>query len=97
MFSPILFGDTPENFYQRLGEFIQKTIQQELSSTKKQEEENYIQKPEVVKILRVTDPTIDSHVRKGFYKKYEIGARVLYNKQEILDYIKQTGKSGKNK
>ena len=90
MSSPILYGDTSENFYQQLGEFIQKTIRQELSGTIMPSEEGviYIKKPEVCALLRVSKPTVDSHVEKGYYKKYTMGSRVFFNKQEIMAFLK---------
>lgn len=91
MSNTILFSDTPEHFYEQLREFIRQSIQQELSSVTKQEEEIvYIKKPEVCRMLRVSKPTIDSHVERGYYRKYHIGSRVFYNKTEILAYLGRT-------
>lgn len=91
MSNTILFSDTPEHFYEQLREFIRQSIQQELSSHTKQEEEiSYIKKTEVCRMLRVSKPTIDSHVERGYYHKYHIGSRVFYNKTEILAYLGRT-------
>ncbi len=87
MSTSILFSDTPENFYQQLRECIQQTIKQELSTLKKEDNDVYLKKHEVCKMLRVSKPTVDSHVEQGYYKKYYIGSRVFYNKQEILSYL----------
>ncbi len=88
MSNTILYSDTPEHFYEQLREFIRHSIQQELSAVKKVDEEiEYIKKTEVCKMLRVSKPTIDSHVERGYYRKYCIGSRVFYNKREILSYL----------
>jgi predicted DNA-binding transcriptional regulator AlpA len=93
MSTSILFTDTQENFYGQLKELIQTAIKQELSAVKKEDSEiAYIKKDEVCKLLRVSKPTVDSHVEKGFYKKHSIGSRVFYNKQEILSYLNQNNK-----
>lgn len=89
----ILFSDTPENFYQQLRECIQQTIQQELSVIKKEDNDVYLKKHEVCKLLKVSKPTIDSHVEHGYYKKHYIGSRVFYNKQEILAYLTRSNKT----
>ena len=94
MQNAILFGDTPENFYLNLEGFIKKAIHFEFKSIEKTEED-FILKPAVVNMLGVTYPTIDSHVKKGYYKKYEIGSRILFSRTEILNYITASGKSGK--
>ena len=91
MSNTILYSDTPEHFYEQLRVFIQQSIQQELSSVKKPEEEIvYIKKTEVCKMLRVSKPTVDSHIERGYYRKYNIGSRVFYNKREILYYLAQS-------
>ena len=93
MSASILFSDTPEHFYEQLREFIQKTIQKELSAVKNNDEEIYLKKDEVCKMLRVSKPTIDSHVNHGFYKKHRIGSRVFFSKQEILGYLTRAKKA----
>jgi predicted DNA-binding transcriptional regulator AlpA len=93
MSTSILFSDTPEHFYQQLRECIQQTIQKELSTVKKDEEEIYLKKHEVCKMLQVSKPTIDSHVKHGYYKKHYIGSRVFFNKQEILGYLNREKKT----
>jgi|ERR1700680_5134979 len=93
MSTSILFTDTPEHFYSQLKDFIQTTIQQELATVKKEHVEiAYIKKEEVCKLLRISKPTVDSHVEKGFYKRHCIGSRVFYNKHEILSYLSQSNK-----
>lgn len=89
----ILFSDTPENFYQQLRECIQQTIQQELSVINKEDNDVYLKKHEVCKMLKVSKPTVDSHVEHGYYKKHYIGSRVFYNKQEILAYLTRSNKT----
>ncbi len=98
MSNTILFSDTPEHFYEQLREFIRQSIQQELSSITRQEEEIvYIKKTEVCRMLRVSKPTIDSHVERGYYRKYHIGSRVFYNKTEILAYLGRTNQMQSSK
>lgn len=89
----ILYGDSQENFYKRLEEFIQTTIRRELAAAKKEDEETgYLKKIEVCGILKISKPTVDSHVKNGYYKKYRIGGRVFYNRQEILGFLKGSNK-----
>jgi predicted DNA-binding transcriptional regulator AlpA len=87
MSTSILFSDTPEHFYQQLKECIQQTIKEEITALKQNNIEVFLKKDEVCKMLKVSKPTIDSHVEHGYYKKHYIGSRVFYNKQEILDYL----------
>jgi predicted DNA-binding transcriptional regulator AlpA len=87
MSTSILFSDTPEHFYQQLKECIQQTIKEEITALKQDNTEVYLKKDEVCKMLKVSKPTVDSHVEHGYYKKHYIGSRVFYNKQEILDYL----------
>ena len=93
MSTSILFSDTPEHFYQQLRECIQQTIQKELSTVKKDDEEIYLKKHEVCKMLQVSKPTVDSHVKRGYYKKHNIGSRVFYNKREIMAYLNSSTKT----
>ena len=91
MSSTILYSDTPEHFYQKLQEIIQATIHQELVQVKKPPEEpEYIKLPEVIQLLRVSKPTVDRHVRQGYYKKHFVGSRVFFSKQEILNYLRES-------
>ena len=93
MSTSILFSDTPEHFYQQLRECIQQTIKQELTAFKQDNSEVYLKKEDVCKMLKVSKPTVDSHVEHGYYKKHHIGSRVFYNKQEILDYLTRSNKT----
>lgn len=88
MTKAILIEEVPEQFYQKLQHLIKDAIREELSEGgKKPEDIEYLKKPEVCKMLKVSKPTIDRHVEKGFYRKYHIGSRVFYNKKEILEYL----------
>jgi predicted DNA-binding transcriptional regulator AlpA len=90
MSTSILFSDTPEHFYQQLKECIQQTIKEEITALMQNNTEVFLKKDEVCKMLKVSKPTIDSHVEHGYYKKHYIGSRVFYNKQEILDYLSKS-------
>jgi predicted DNA-binding transcriptional regulator AlpA len=90
MSTSILFSDTPEHFYQQLRECIQQTIRKELSAVKNDDEEIYLKKHEVCKMLKISKPTVDSHVERGYYKKHNIGSRVFFNKLEILAHLKRS-------
>lgn len=92
MSTSILFSDTPEHFYQQLSECIQQSIKQELSGLKKEDNDVYLKKHEVCKMLQVSKPTVDSHVIQGYYKKHRIGSRVFFSKQEILGYLTKSNK-----
>ena len=90
MNASILYSDTPENFYHQLKDCIQQVIQQELAVLKKDELEVYLKMDEVCKMLQVTKPTVESHVKNGFYKKYYVGSRVFFNKKEIVSYLNRS-------
>jgi predicted DNA-binding transcriptional regulator AlpA len=93
MAASIFFSETPEHFYQQLEEIIKKSIKQELNSTQPKEDPqtSFIKKIEVCRILQVSKPTVDSHVRQGFYHKHYVGSRVFYDKMEILSFIRDSG------
>lgn len=90
MNASILYSDTPENFYQQLKDCIQQVIHQELAVLKKDESEIYLKNDEVCKLLQVTKPTVENHVKKGFYKKHYVGSRVFFNKKEIVSYLNRS-------
>jgi hypothetical protein len=52
MSTSILFSDTPEHFYEQPREYIQQTIQQELSTLKKEDSDVYLKKQEVCSMQR---------------------------------------------
>ena len=93
MSTTISFSDPPEQFYAQIRECIQQTIKQELLILKEEERDVYIKKYEVCKLLKVSKPTVDSHVEHGYYKKHYVGSRVFYNKQEILAYLTRNNKT----
>jgi len=93
MSTSILFSDTPDHFYGQLRECIQQAIKQELSTLKKEDNDVYLKKHEVCKLLKVSKPTIDSHVTNGYYKKHYVGSRVFFSKQEILAYLTRSNKT----
>lgn len=93
MTQSILYSDTPEHFYQELQEIIKNAIRQELGHVQKPPNDiEYIKKKEVCWMLQVSKPTVDSHIRRGYYKKYYLGSRVFFNKQEILSYLEKNAK-----
>jgi len=87
MSNSILFSDTPEHFYQQLRECIQQTIKQELSMLKKEDNDVYLKKHEVCKMLQVMKRTVEARVLK-----VDIGPRVFFSKQEILGYLTKINK-----
>ena len=87
MSNSILFSDTPEHFYQQLRECIQQTIKQELSMLKKEDNDVYLKKHEVCKMLQVMKRTVEARVLK-----VDIGPRVFFRKQEILGYLTKINK-----
>lgn len=90
MTKSILIEEAPEQFYQKLQHLIKDAVHEELSKSGKNPEEiEYLKKTEACKMLKVSKPTIDRHVEKGYYHKYHIGSRVFYNKKEILEYLAQ--------
>jgi len=95
MYDAILFGDTPENFYHRLEGFIKEAVHLEFTKQRNVDEDDFIKKPAVINLLSVSNPTVDSHVKKGYYKKYEIGSRILFNKQEILKFLRENSDKAK--
>jgi predicted DNA-binding transcriptional regulator AlpA len=50
--------------------------------------DNLIKMKEATKILRASAPTVRKYARKGHYKEYHFGEKlVFYDKEEILNFI----------
>jgi len=56
--------------------------------------ENLIKMKDAMQLLHASAPTIRKYARLGYYNEYRFGAKlVLYNKQEILDFILGSSKT----
>ena len=49
--------------------------------------QEFITKPEVAKLLRVSLGTVNNYVKRGYLKPLGMGSRVLFNRKEIVDSI----------
>lgn len=77
-----------ETFFQK----VRKIVKEELTNSKttplnKENEIPYIKVEEVIRILKVTRPTINDWVEKGYFKKYKVNSRTFYNRDEILEFL----------
>ena len=52
------------------------------------EEVEYLTRKEVCELLRISLVTLNKNTNKDILKAYRIGARVLYNKKEVLESFK---------
>ena len=52
----------------------------------------YITRTEASELLRVSKVTIDTYIRKNYFKSYGIGRRVLLDQDEVLNSITQLRK-----
>lgn len=76
---------------------VRKIVKEELTNSKvvpfeKETEIPYIKVSEVIRILKVTRPTINDWVDKGYFKKYKVNSRTFFNRNEILEFLSKQGK-----
>lgn len=58
-------------------------------------EEVYLNSNEVMKLLRISASTLRRLIKSGEIKRFKISPRKnLYNKQDVLSYIKSKEKEG---
>lgn len=98
MQTQIFYSETPEIFFDKLQLLLTKVVKNELANNtpKEQTNEPFIKIEEACKLLKVTKPTIHKHVRLGYYKKHYVGRKILFEKNEILDFIKSEDKHSKS-
>jgi predicted DNA-binding transcriptional regulator AlpA len=91
MAQTIFFSEDPENFYNKIREFVVVALKDFVKEIKQPEKRpNYIKCDEVEHLLHVSKPTVDKHVEQGYYKKYYVGGNVLFDQDEILEYVRKS-------
>ena len=69
-------------------EIIRSIMQEESSVQKEKETEKkpeYLTRQQTCSLLNITAPTLGSYTKKGILKSYNLGSRVLYKYEEIMD------------
>jgi excisionase family DNA binding protein len=56
---------------------------QSLTPVREQSKSNYLNRFEVVKLLRISLPTLSNWTKEGILQSYRIGNRVLYREDEV--------------
>lgn len=99
MNSQIFYSETPEVFFDRLQNLISKVVKSELSQIQPKEPKNeeFIKIKEVCQILKVTKPTVHKQAALGYYKKHYAGRNILFERNEIIEFVRSDKISGKNK
>ena len=89
----IFYSDNEENFFARIRQCVTSVIKQELASAGQKENspEEFISMEEVAKLLKVSKPTVYKHIECGYYRRKNIGRKVLFSRQEVLSFIQKGG------
>lgn len=84
----ILYPDSEENFFLKIRECIASVIRTELQTVNdKDNADEFIDMDQLSDLLKVTKPTIYTHIEAGYYKRIKIGRKVLFSRKEIIEYI----------
>lgn len=94
----IFYQGTQAELLKEIQNCVATVIKKELKSLSVNEDhsDEFIGMDEVSKILKVSKPTIYKHLEKGFYKKHNVGRKVLFSRSEILGFIRGESKGGEN-
>ena len=94
----VFYQETQEVFMKRIQECLEAVLKKEFRNLPAKEEvpDEFIGMEDVAKILKVSKPTIYKHLEKGYYKKHNVGRKVLFSRSEILGFIRGESKGGKN-
>jgi excisionase family DNA binding protein len=70
---------------------IEQVIEAKFSALPHQTESqsDYITRKEVIKILKISLPTLHDWTKQGWLQSYKIGNRVLYRKVEVEESVSQ--------
>jgi excisionase family DNA binding protein len=69
-------------------EALRQVVREELSILQpKQSTANYLTRPEVAKLLKISLPTLNEYTRKGIIRGSRIGSRVLYLESDITSSV----------
>jgi len=83
MESLILHEITSEDLKKIIREALDEKSQEENFKRKSDESTTYLNRFEVVKILKISLPTLNNWSKAGILQSYRIGNRVLYKADEI--------------
>lgn len=94
----VFYQEPQEVFLKKIQECLEVVLKREFPklSSKEKSPDEFIEMEEVSKILKVSKPTIYKHLEKGFYKKNQVGRKVLFNRTEILNFIKEVAVKSEN-
>ena len=79
-----LSGMTVEEFEASLFEKLKAIIQPALLNLQKQDEEDFLTRKEVAKLLSVSNVTLSKWQKNGTLKFHRFGTRIRFKKSEIL-------------
>jgi len=82
----ILSKDNYDEINTKLDKIIQK---QEL---RVDPQEEWMDKPSVLKLLRVSSSTLQTYRDKGLIKYSQVGRKILYNKADIINFLNNSKK-----
>ena len=81
----LIQGTTTEEFYADLKSVITEVLQDFKSNPTDQD---YLTREEVCELLNINLTTLWKHTKNNRLKKYKLGRKVFYRKDEVLDAIK---------
>ncbi len=81
----IIQGKTTEEFYADLKSAVAEVLQEFKGNTTDQD---YLTREEVCELLNINLTTLWKHTKSSRLKKYNLGRKVYYKKQEVLDAVK---------
>lgn len=86
----VFYQESQEVFMKKIQECLEAVLKKEFRnlSAKEDAHDEFIGMDQVAKILKVSKPTIYKHLERGFYKKHNVGRKVLFSRTEILNFIK---------
>lgn len=70
-------------------ECLKSELQQSIPNTSDAVKEEYLTRKEASGVLRISLPTLHQLIKSNTLTAYRIGGRVLLNKSEVLDSIRQ--------
>ena len=99
MNSQIFYSETPEVFFDKLRSLLSKLLKEELTLNQRKEStpDDFIKITEVCRILKVTKPTVHKQASLGYYKKHYAGRNILFERNEIIEFVRNDKISDKNK
>jgi predicted DNA-binding transcriptional regulator AlpA len=94
MSSYLLQIQDEENFFLKIRKIVKDELNHGAGNRQdpKKQDSPFIKVEEVMLLLKVSRPTINEWVDKGYFKKYKVNSRTFYNRDEILEFLSKQGK-----